>query len=320
MARADSVSEVERLRKEIHGMTRSMRREKGLYWDRAWSLVSGCSPISDGCSNCWAAEETKMRAHHPNPKIHERARGLTVCTGFSGEVRCNEDLLDLPLRVKKPTVWAVWTDLFHEDVEDEFRGLAYDVMLRCPQHVFLVLSKRAKLMAEFFAIENFFGCQISGGMSFEQFPQNVWHGVTAENQQAANERIPHLLRVPGKRFLSIEPMLGEVDLRSFVWTDMNNNIVSVTGTGQRLPQSIHSVLLGGESGKNARPMHPDWVRSVRDQSSAAVVPFFFKQWGEWVWHEYDKPKQAFLPNKVGKKKAGRTLDGRLHDDLPWGNP
>jgi protein gp37 len=337
-----------------------------------------------------------MRANHPNEKISSRAKTVTLsptCTpwnrkdGFQGNVVCREDNLDLPLRTKKPTVWAIWNDLYHEDVSDDFRDRAYAVMALCPQHTFLVLTKRAERMAEYWLSH----CGIrnrTGGIDMIAFELdaslwekstisternggfgNVWHGVTVENQAMADERIHYLRQVPGKRLLSLEPMLGPVDLSCYPYAP------------DVMRGGIHTVLLGGESGKNARPMHPDWVRSVRDQCAAASVPFFFKQWGEYFpttsanfalskcgWAYGEVPGLSMLrdgrqilrdiPGKllqvvdisadidlqkamqaenidpknpdnydwlgyqwmhrVGKKKAGRLLDGRLHDDLAWG--
>ena len=320
------------------------RLQKGLYWDRAWSLVSGCSPVSPGCDNCWAAAEAEMRAHHPNPKIHERVQELTECGGFLGRVRCNEDLLGLPLRTRKPTVFAVWTDLYHESVSDNFRNRAYAVMALRPQHTFLVLTKRANRMAEYW--DAIAGARLNhiaflASSARDEHPKdsigtvgaanlinagclpNVWHGVTVEKQEQADERIPHLLRVPGRRFLSVEPMLGPVDLlnlgRPFEFH------CSPYGWPQWLGRKIHAVLLGGESGLQARPMNPQWARDVRDACCQAGIPFFFKQWGEWVSvSEVDGAGvHHWLPDgrtvrRVGKKRAGRSLDGRRHDDLPWG--
>jgi hypothetical protein len=172
-------------------------------------------------------------------------------------------------------------------------------------------------------------------------PANVMYGTTVENQEYADRRIPHLLKVPGRRFLSIEPLLGPVDLLHAMSLLPNKNEWKAAHVRGQL---IHWVIVGGESGTNARPMHPDWARSIRDQCVAAGVPFFFKQWGEWVsrvdrdgtdpeWRapytDAHKHPERFrilnlaggfgfhgegvhLMERVGKKKAGRLLD-----DMEW---
>jgi protein gp37 len=360
--------------------TLQARIEKGMYWQRAWKLVEGCTKVSAGCDHCWSEMETVLRAGHPNNKIKLRARpvlDLLDYSQFSGHILLREDNLDLPLRTRKPTVWAIWNDLYHEDVPDSFRDRAYAVMALCPQHTFLVLTKRAKRMVEYFETIRRYDHHdgsvfwlgrndlvVSQGSTGGWPLPNVWHGVTAENQAAADERIPHLLRVPGKRFLSIEPMLGQVNLDRIHesgrhqegggWDSWESCL-----NGKRFDPwadrttdgwpKVDAVLLGGESGKNARPMHPDWARSVRDQCAAAGVPFFFKQWGEWLPGEQtadsgtayrscadgsvyfssrraerqnfgthpDRHSGPMITCRVGKRTAGRLLDGRTHDDLPW---
>ena len=330
---------------------RGERRGKGLFWDRAWKLVEGCSKVSPGCDNCWSEMETIMRRNHPNTAISDRAKAALHLaqipgdkTRFDGRVVLRTDNLDLPLRTKKPTVWAIWNDLYHENVPDDFRDKAYVVMALCPQHTFLVITKRAERMAEYFSdncspraawriqeagkrmidAQQFFG--------YDYPLPNVWHSVTAENQQAANERIPHLLKVPGKRFVSIEPMLGPVDILKSVRWSLPAYLTVGPVPSRPMTDNIHAVLLGGESGPNARPMHPDWARAVRDQCADAEVPFFFKQWGEFITKRQTSPwippdaNKAFLFDghpasvvvwRVGKKKAGRLLDGKMHNDLPW---
>ncbi|MDT8419365.1 MAG: DUF5131 family protein [Desulfuromonadales bacterium] len=288
------------------------RLGKGLYWQRAWKLVEGCTKVSPGCDNCWSEQETGMRAGHPNEKIRGRAQSvIDPQTGFDGRITCREDNLDLPLRTKTPTVWAVWNDLYHEDVPLDFICNAIQTMDRARRlgHVFLVLTKRSERMGNFLSAVG------------EPIPDHVWHGVTTENQDQANERAPFLWDVPGKTFLSIEPMLEEIDLYRGGFSFLHN-LRSPKGTKYK---AIDAVLLGGESGKNARPMHPDWARSVRDQCAAAGVPFFFKQWGEWgpeemVGRASHRFPEGVRVSRVGKKAAGRILDSRLHDDLPWVKP
>ena len=318
---------------------KQMRRDKGLYWDAAWKLVEGCSKVSDGCKYCWSEQETAIRCYHPHPAIAERARQVLSGCHFSGRVGLRHDNLDLPLRTKKPTVFAVWNDLYHKDVPDDFRDRAYAVMALCPQHTFLVLTKRAERMLAYWstdirhrllsASEQVVGkvktdwfLRISGPTSWPL--PNVWHGVTCEDQQRADERIPHLLRVPGNRFLSLEPLLGPVDLSP--WMSGHYMVQGSFNLG------ISAVLLGGESGKNARPMHTNWVDLVRDRCRDNGVPFFFKQWGEFhplMWLDggdvcigrEEGYRTVELDGttmvRCGKRAAGRHLDGVLHNALPW---
>ena len=204
-----------------------------------------------------------------------------------------------------------------------------DIILQAKQHTFLILTKRPANMKEFF--EWYYS---KAGRTIETI-KNLWLGVTAENQQRADERIPILLQIPAAvRFVSVEPMLGPIALNAIC--------AVVDGFAQRvktLLDGIDWVICGGETGPNARSMHPDWVRSLRDQCVEAGVPFFFKQWGEWLPDDQVKeslivkmghpgaPKWAInklvcnlSPGlhafKVGKKAAGRLLDGREWNEYP----
>jgi protein gp37 len=163
----------------------------------------------------------------------------------------------------------------------------------------------------------------------------VWVGTSVENQATADERIPALLKIPAaKRFISVEPMLGPVDFSAF----FGGEYVGLPGD-KIIPNynfGIDWVICGGESGPNARPMHPDWVRDLRDQCVEAGLPFFFKQWGEWIHGNREAEENCMIsPNgadvtelpglwdehtitisRVGKKRAGRVLDGRTWDQVP----
>jgi protein gp37 len=152
-------------------------------------------------------------------------------------------------------------------------------------------------------------------------PENVWIGTTTENQRYAEKRIPELLKIPAKvRFLSCEPLLGPVDLtRVHFPTGAIENVFHdqavFRNTGQVLPlNSVKWVICGGESGRAARPMHSDWARDLRDQCQSAGVPFFFKQWGEWLPRLEGSGAEVFY--RVGKKAAGRLLDGREWNEVP----
>lgn len=285
----------------------------GRYWDRAWQLVNGCTPCSPGCDHCWSMAMGK--------RFHK----------WPEQVTARFDRLDIPLRTRKPTVFCIWNDLFHEDVNEDFQTKAYAVMSYCKQHTFLILTKRPHVMV-----------QRNIGKYFDNWPNSIWHGCTICNQAEADEKIPYLLKVPGKRWISIEPMLGEIDIRAYLYDTFWHMSNSVRPTGE--PKEINAVIVGGETGPGARPVHPDWVRSVREQCSAAGVPFFFKQWGGWVERElppvekqhpnhkglwlgrsggysrlfgYAPSDDAVWMEPIGSKRAGRLLDGREHNDLPW---
>jgi protein gp37 len=315
---------------------------KGRYWDRPWSLVDGCTPCSPGCDNCWSA----AMAHRFKSQPRDAAKFLNdgQLTNFSGQfngiVHTRPDRLDVPLKIKKPTVFAIWNDLFHEGVPHDFIVEALRVIESCPQHTFLILTKRAERMFDFFA---------SASMAGLEAPplQNLWLIPTVCNQQEAEKILPLLLANPtAHRGISIEPMLGPVDLSDVV-------VKSGPHSGRHI-DSLHcdvdfgddepfygsivdAVILGAETGPKARPIHPDWPRRVRDDCEAAGAPFYFKGWGEWLpgsqcGHISDGDLSttpctsmeygdlcAFV-FKVGRKRAGRLLDGRTYDDLPWRTP
>jgi protein gp37 len=305
------------------------RIEKGMYWDRALSIVEGCSPVSPGCDNCWSAKATETRSHQNNPKIKARYAGLTHEGGeWSGRVRLMHNDLEKPARVRKPTVWAVWNDLFHPKVmeclkpslcnPESFLDQAFLMMRHCWQSTFLILTKRPENMLRFY---HSFYAKHPGYWS-----SNIWLGITAENQQQYDDRWEIASQIPiTNLFVSGEPLLGPIDFSKH----------------KKLPRWF---VVGGESGSKARPMHPDWARSLRDQCQDACVPFFFKQWGSW-YPFYDRGKDdpdwrkipresknicrinleggiGFHGDRVvyfkraSKKKAGRLLDGRTWDEFP----
>jgi protein gp37 len=197
-------------------------------------------------------------------------RATTTGPRWTGEVRLVPDALELPLRWRKPRRVFVdsMSDLFHSSVPADFIAEAFQVMQHAGQHTFIVLTKRAERLCELVEV-----------------PANVWIGVSVEDQAAADERIPHLLAALGRhKFLSCEPLLGPVDLARIRIPDAP----SPPCTGHALHayrgflRRVDWVIVGGESGPGARPMHPQWARSIRDQCGEAGVKFFFKQWGEWA--------------------------------------
>lgn len=229
--------------------------------DASWNPVRGCTRISPGCARCYA--ET----------FAERFRGVPGHPYEQGfDLRLVPEKLAEPLRWRNPRRIFVnsMSDLFHADVSDEYIGAVVRVMQAANWHTYQVLTKRSERMRDLLA----------GPLAVAAEQPHVWWGVSVENRRHGLPRIDHLRAAPAAvRFLSVEPLLedlGVVDLRGIAW-----------------------VIVGGESGHGARPMHPDWVRSLRDQCAAAGVPFFFKQWGG-----------------VHKARTGRELDGRCHDDAP----
>ncbi len=239
-----------------------MSDRSSIEWtDATWNPVRGCTKISPGCANCYAETFT------------ERFRGVPGHPYEQGfDLRLVPGKLEDPLRWRQPRMVFVnsMSDLFHREVPDGYIEKVVRVMLQAPQHTYQVLTKRSQRLAEL----------LSTKLSFAAHQPRIWWGVSVENRKHGLPRIAHLQGAPVTvRFLSIEPLLedlGEVDLRGIAW-----------------------VIVGGESGRRARPVQPAWVRGVRDQCRRAGVPFFFKQWGG--------PR---------KHVTGRLLDGRTWDEFP----
>lgn len=317
--------------------------------DATWNPVTGCTEVSPGCDHCYAKT------------FAERWRGVPGHHFEHGfDLTLRPERLDQPLRWKKPRRIFVnsMSDLFHDQVPAEYIAKVFAVMSQAPQHTFQVLTKRHGRMRALLASEHFQTDAHSRAIDLVQsltaehefrWPlPNVWLGVSVEDQRWAGIRIPALLDTPAAvRFLSCEPLLGPVNIRTAVRATGRQYGCGGQhhGIGTReCPRELHHhhdercrmpmpdwVIVGGESGPGARPMHPDWARSLRDQCSAAGVPFVFKQWGEWVPGGFAsgralKPNEQLLgaPGddrrrimvRLGKGRAGRHLDGRTWDEFP----
>jgi protein gp37 len=264
--------------------------------------------------------------------MNKRFGNLKPFDNAPAEFVLNQKQLHKPLHWKKPRRVFVQSmgDLFHEDVPFMVIAKVFRIMHTSKHHTFMVLTKRPKRMKEF--IEWFIGPEWRGAWP-QEYP-HVWLGVTCENQTRADERIPVLLQIPAaKRFVSVEPMLGTVDLIQAIDVAIEINgeieVPTVDGIGQWLKW----VICGGETGPGARPMHPDWVRSIRDQCRDAGTPFFFKQWGDWApiptkdvpvigcadggrFHDGPNPSRGLAMYRVGKKAAGYLIDGQEWRKFP----
>jgi protein gp37 len=346
--------------------------------DATWNPATGCTRVSPGCDHCYIDRTPPFR-------MNGRSFDQPGVGGSTG-VLLHPDRLDQPLRWTRGRRVFVnsLSDLFHDDIPDEYIAEVFAVMALAPQHTFQLLTKRHGRMRSLLTNP----CVIdgpSGPLSFEavvrnvawnmrnrwltehpgkaaRFPKgddfswplpNLWLGVTVEDQKHADLRIPALLNTPAAvRFLSCEPLLGAIDLARVRPRTYGGSLfhdarwpVADRDTGAELLPALDWVIAGGESGPAARPMHPGWLRSLRDQCMDAAVAFHFKQWGEWIpvddpegsdvwvlpetgatqpWSLASRgadggrwsPHPDSVMRRVGKKAAGRVLDGHTHDGYP----
>lgn len=245
-----------------------MANNSSIEWTEAtWNPVVGCTIISPGCTNCYAMRMARRLEAMGQPKYAGTTRMSGGRPKWNGTIRLDEKSLALPASWKTGRMIFVnsMSDLFHEGVPLPFIRRVFKAMAASPQHTYQILTKRGDRLEE-----------ISPELDW---PENVWMGVSVENADYVF-RIDHLRRTGAAvKFLSLEPLLGPLD-------DLN-----LAG--------IDWVIAGGESGPGARPMDPEWVRSIRDQCRLSGVAFHFKQWGG-----------------VNKKKTGRILDNRTWDEFP----
>lgn len=355
-----------------------MSTNSNIEWtDNSWSPITGCTRVSAGCDHCYSARMT----YRLEKMGQQKYTGLTVLNPagdrhFNGVVKCHEDQLMIPFDWKKPRRIFVnsMSDTFHKNVPIEFIARLFAIMGLASWHTFQVLTKRIERAREILNSESFAEMVADASSEFSEFADdaaqrfgyvdvhermttdwraqahdelplsNVWLGTSVEDQSHADERILELLKCPAAaRFLSVEPLLGPVDLTRipeggsiehangdskpcFFNSLMVNPFRSPSRYGDG---GIHWVIVGGESGPGARPMHPDWARTIRDQCVAAGVPFFFKQWGVWapfkdnVDRHYPDGRPGFGGgnreyNRALKKMIRAHGGTRLLDDRPEG--
>lgn len=333
--------------------------------DATFNPWMGCTKVSPGCDHCyaenlmdnrhgkvhWGAGQPRVRTGEKNWNLPVRwnARPFYECAGcgWRGEKvsleggSFTEGIPSCPvcddLRVesaRRRVFCSSLADVFDNEVAPAWRADLFKLIKATPKLDWLLLTKRIGNVAKMLPPDWFSHreeddgvrtrCQLNGY-------HNVWLGATIVNQEEADRDIHKLLAVPARvRFLSMEPLLGPVDLRGAEGCGdcdpcIGGQPAACAVGAVRVFPGIDWVIVGGESGHGARPMSPDWVRSLRDQCAAAGVPFHFKQWGEWAPHDLgqrDTSREPTIPamhrqmNQVGKKKAGRLLDGATHNAFP----
>lgn len=311
--------------------------------DHTFNPWEGCQKVSPGCDNCYAearnarfAGGTAINWGPGAPRRRTSAANWNLPKRWNAQA----DAFMAQHGRRQRVFCASLADVFDNAVDPQWRADLFKLIVDTPNLDWLLLTKRIGNVAR----------MIPFGWQDFRMPPNIWIGATIVNQAEADRDIPKLLAVPARvRFLSMEPLLGPVTLRE-VHSDMCE-IDALTGDHGvlrplrgRSEAKVHWVIVGGESGPGARPMHPDWARSLRDQCKAAGVPFLFKQWGEWVdadngpdddtlyagkpecWAHFEGGHHdgamgvdffnTYPMYRVGKKAAGRLLDGRTWGEVP----
>ena len=307
-----------------------MGADSAISWtDHTFNPWFGCTKVSPACDHCYAERLMDTRMHKVQwggPRVRTSAANWKMPLRWNAQAARD----DRRYRV----FCASLADVFDNEVEPSWRAELFALIACTPHLDWLLLTKRIGNVARM--IE-------APGMQKCGLPPNVWLGATVVNQEEADRDIPKLLATPPcVRFLSIEPMLGPIDLRRCVlhsgpieladtappeWRGITtvNIVTDALAHGEKSGRRIDWVICGGESGPQARPMHPDWARSLRDQCAAAGVPFHFKQWGGWAPYDRGRIDSASLATpgstdmpmqRFGVKLAGRLLDGVEHNGVP----
>lgn len=311
-----------------------MAENSKIEWtDHTFNPWMGCTKVSQGCANCYA--ETMMDKRYG--KVKWGPQGQRVRTSAAYWRKPLKWDREAKAAGKRARVFcASLADVFEDKPDqpemDEWRAQLMQLIQDTQNLDWLILTKRPENVMRLFSL----AWQRFGGNAVSSLPGNVWIGTSVENQEQADKRIPALLQIPARvRFLSMEPLLGPIDLTELhydgvVVIDALNGMVGYPLPHKTFEQAetkawpIDWVIVGGESGQNARPMNQEWARHICGQCQEAGVPFFFKQWGEW-WPS-DQGQWIPCPTvdpftdseyyKVGKHAAGRLLDGREWNEFP----
>ncbi|WP_213308299.1 phage Gp37/Gp68 family protein [Paraburkholderia sacchari] len=308
-----------------------MSENSKIEWtDHTFNPWEGCQKVGPGCDHCYA--ETRNRRFGKGVAVNwgpGAPRRRTSVENWGKPKRWNDAHTEFfATHGRRQRVFcASLADVFDNEVDLLWRRDLFRLIDNTPNLDWLLLTKRIGNVPTMLR-----------HVGVGELPSNVWLGATIVNQAEADRDIPKLLAVPARvRFLSMEPLLGPVDLEPYLWQSGHLDAETMEwhdGPGALLRQrkELHWLIAGGESGHGARPMNPAWVRSLRDQCKKAGVKYFLKQWGEWSPSE-NWPEDVAIPSgevyylddtnsdhhamwHVGKKKAGRLLDGRTHDEFP----
>lgn len=293
------------------------------YKPETWNPIIGCSKVSPGCDNCYAEKMAIRLSHMPDKQLASDYK-TTMFPGvdnkpseWNGHTIFRAEYLLHPKRCKTPRMVFVcsMSDLFHEQTDFEKIDAVFSVMADCDQHIYVLLTKRPHRVVEFYDWKKL-------QHNIDWTPKdNIWFGFTVEDQKRANERLPYFnFFQAAVKFVSIEPMLSPVDFSEAIGHTLKWHAGG-------LKNCISWVICGGETGNNARPVNPDWVRRLRDDCLYADVPFFFKQWGTWCPEGTIKDYNFLIPSKekvmgidvMTRKPVVRNhdqLDGKQHHEWP----